>query len=101
MVEEFSPLTIPDCVSQALTIDQRSDSGSLTFPSLAFPLLGLFGEIGSLLSESKKHKRDRASYIGYAGAAWGSSRERDHPNWGPQEPLLVDRHSDVFRSARN
>ena len=43
--------------------DQRSDSGSLTFP-----LLGLFGEIGSLLSEVKKKQRDRASYVGYAAA---------------------------------
>lgn len=43
--------------------DQRSDGGSLTFP-----LLGLFGETGSLLSEVKKKQRDRASYLGYAGA---------------------------------
>jgi MazG-like nucleotide pyrophosphohydrolase family protein len=35
---------------------------------LAFPLLGLFGETGSLLSEVKKKQRDRASYLGYASA---------------------------------
>ncbi len=61
--DEFSPLTIRDYVAQALTTDQRSDGGSL-----AFPLLGLFGETGSLLSEVKKKQRDRASYVGYAGA---------------------------------
>jgi hypothetical protein len=61
--EEFSPLTIGDYAAQALTTDQRSDGGSL-----AFPLLGLFGETGSLLSEVKKKQRDRASYVGYAGA---------------------------------
>ena len=32
---------------------------------LRFPLLGLFGEVGSLLSALKKKQRDRASYIGY------------------------------------
>jgi len=32
---------------------------------LDFPLLGLFGEIGSLLSELKKKQRDTASYYGY------------------------------------
>lgn len=63
MRDEFTPLSIQDYVSQASTTDQRSDSGSLTFP-----LLGLFGETGSLLSEVKKKQRDRASYLGYAGA---------------------------------
>ncbi|WP_026380438.1 nucleoside triphosphate pyrophosphohydrolase family protein [Afifella pfennigii] len=63
MTDEFSPLTLQDYAQQALTTDQRSDAGSLTFP-----LLGLFGETGSLLSEVKKKQRDRASYLGYAGA---------------------------------
>ncbi|QOZ31650.1 nucleoside triphosphate pyrophosphohydrolase family protein [Bradyrhizobium sp. CCBAU 53421] len=63
MTDEFSPLTVEDYASQALTTDLRSDRGSLTFP-----LLGLFGETGSLLSEVKKKQRDRASYLGYAGA---------------------------------
>jgi NTP pyrophosphatase (non-canonical NTP hydrolase) len=63
MTEEFSPLTIESYAAQALMTDQRSHSGSLTFP-----LLGLFGETGSLLSELKKKQRDRTSYIGYAGA---------------------------------
>jgi NTP pyrophosphatase (non-canonical NTP hydrolase) len=63
MTSEFLLLTVADYAAQALTTDQRSDSGSLTFP-----LLGLFGETGSLLTEVKKKQRDRASYIGYAGA---------------------------------
>ncbi len=63
MIEEFVPLTVAHYAEQALTTDQRSDSGSLNFP-----LLGLFGETGSLLSEVKKKQRDRASYVGYAGA---------------------------------
>lgn len=62
MTNDFSPLTVGDYAAQALTMDQRSDSGSLIFA-----LLGLFGETGSLLSEVKT-QRDRASYIGYAGA---------------------------------
>src|SRR4051812_30697932 len=61
--EVFTPLTIADYAAQALTTDQRSDGGSLSFP-----LLGLFGETGSLLSEVKKKQRDRSSYIGYAEA---------------------------------
>ncbi|MCE4226300.1 nucleoside triphosphate pyrophosphohydrolase family protein [Methylobacterium sp. C25] len=61
--EAFAPLTIADYAAQAALTDQHSDGGSL-----AFPLLGLFGEAGSLLSEVKKKQRDRASYRGYAGA---------------------------------
>lgn len=61
--ETFAPLTIADYATRAALTDQRSDGGSL-----AFPLLGLFGETGSLLSEVKKKQRDHASYRGYAGA---------------------------------
>jgi NTP pyrophosphatase (non-canonical NTP hydrolase) len=61
MAGSFCPLTVADYATQALMTDQRSNSGSLTFP-----LLGLFGEIGSLLSEVKKKQRNRASYSGYA-----------------------------------
>ena len=59
----FSPLTVADYAEQALTTDKHSDGGSLTFP-----MLGLFGETGSLLSEVKKKQRDQKSYKGYAGA---------------------------------
>jgi len=62
-LDDFSPLTVASYSEQALTTDQRSDGASLSFP-----LLGLFGETGSLLSEVKKKQRDRASYIGYAEA---------------------------------
>ncbi len=60
---DFRPLSVEEYAAQAGRTDQRSDGGSL-----AFPLLGLFGETGSLLSEVKKKQRDRASYRGYAGA---------------------------------
>src|SRR6266403_5294440 len=33
---------------------------------LAFPLLGLFGEVGTLLSALKKKQRDQDSYAGYS-----------------------------------
>jgi NTP pyrophosphatase (non-canonical NTP hydrolase) len=35
---------------------------------LAFPLLGLFGEVGTLLSALKKKQRDKGSYVGYSEA---------------------------------
>ena len=60
---DFQPLSIAEYAAQAGLSDQRSDGGSL-----AFPLLGLFGETGSLLSEVKKKQRDRTSYRGYASA---------------------------------
>lgn len=63
MNDDFELLTVSDYAAQALTSDRRSDGASLTFP-----LLGLFGETGSLLSEVKKKQRDRKSYKGYAGA---------------------------------
>ena len=56
-------MTVADYAEQALTTDKHSDGGSLTFP-----MLGLFGETGSLLSEVKKKQRDQKSYKGYAGA---------------------------------
>jgi NTP pyrophosphatase (non-canonical NTP hydrolase) len=53
------PLTVQHYEELALSTDQRPQDG------LAFPLLGLFGEAGSLLSEAKKKHRDAASYAGY------------------------------------
>ncbi|WP_242187233.1 nucleoside triphosphate pyrophosphohydrolase family protein [Sphingomonas sp. CARO-RG-8B-R24-01] len=61
MDDDFAPLTIAAYAAQALSTDQRSDAGSVVFP-----MLGLFGETGSLLSEVKKKQRDRASYLSYA-----------------------------------
>jgi NTP pyrophosphatase (non-canonical NTP hydrolase) len=46
--------------TEALRADKSPDK------TLAFPLLGLFGEAGSLLSVVKKKQRDRAAYVGYA-----------------------------------
>ncbi len=58
--------------SQSLTLDQYQDlargtdrTAGKTPQSLDFPLLGLFGETGSLLSELKKKQRDADSYVGY------------------------------------
>ncbi len=61
MTDDFAPLTVSDYAVLAIDTDQRSDAGSI-----AFPMLGLFGETGSLLSEVKKKQRDAASYLGYA-----------------------------------
>ena len=41
----------------------RTDRGPQSF---MFPLLGLIGEVGSLLSEVKKQQRDTASYVDYS-----------------------------------
>ncbi|MEP2985649.1 MAG: nucleoside triphosphate pyrophosphohydrolase family protein [Roseibium sp.] len=45
----------------ASSTDHLSDRGR----DLSLPLLGLFGEIGSLLSEAKKKQRDPVAYLGY------------------------------------
>ncbi len=57
--------------SQALTVEQYQQLARTTdrtagrTQALDFPLLGLFGEAGSLLSELKKKQRDADSYFGY------------------------------------
>lgn len=43
--------------------DQNKKSG---YSGLMLPLLGIYGEVGSLLSELKKKQRDAGSYVGYA-----------------------------------
>jgi NTP pyrophosphatase (non-canonical NTP hydrolase) len=53
-------LTLDAFQEEALKAD-RAPSTSLTFP-----LLGLFGETGTLLSVVKKKQRDTVSYLGYA-----------------------------------
>lgn len=63
MTDDFSDLTVDGYASQAARTDQRKGNWSL-----GFPLLGLFGEAGGLLSEAKKKQRDDASYLGYAEA---------------------------------
>ncbi len=56
MGSEFTDLTVAAYSDEAA----RTDRG-IEGQSLAFPLLGLFGETGSLLSELKKKQRDCAS----------------------------------------
>src|SRR5262245_50433653 len=53
-------ITLDEFQAEALKAD-RAPSASLTFP-----LLGLFGETGTLLSVVKKKQRDAVSYLGYA-----------------------------------
>lgn len=57
--------------SGTLTIDayqkaaHKTDKLFKSDRSLSFPLLGIFGETGSILSEVKKKQRDKTAYIGY------------------------------------
>jgi hypothetical protein len=60
MTNSSTGLKLRDYQTLALKADKSPDT------SLAFPLLGFFGEAGSLLSVVKKKQRDRASYLGYA-----------------------------------
>lgn len=55
-----------------LALDRYQELAALTdrnprsgLDGLTLPLLGLFGEVGSLLSELKKKQRDAGSYLGY------------------------------------
>jgi len=63
MTSLFSPLSVGAYAAEALKSDRRAGDGTMTFP-----LLGLFGETGSLLSEVKKKQRDHISFVGYAAA---------------------------------
>ena len=62
---------VPNVHPSSLTLDQyqelarQTDFTLKSSPGLDFPLLGLFGEVGSLLSEIKKKQRDSASYVRY------------------------------------
>jgi NTP pyrophosphatase (non-canonical NTP hydrolase) len=60
MADTITELKLDRYQTLALRADKSPDT------SLAFPLLGLFGETGSLLSVVKKKQRDKASYLGYA-----------------------------------
>lgn len=63
MGAEFELMTVAAYAKEAALTDQGSDGNSLSFP-----LLGLYGETGSLLSVVKKKQRDTASFLGYAEA---------------------------------
>ncbi len=56
---------LDDYQEAAARTDQNRRGG---MEGLAFPLLGLFGEVGTLLSALKKKQRDRNSYVGYSEA---------------------------------
>jgi NTP pyrophosphatase (non-canonical NTP hydrolase) len=62
-IDEFVPLSVEDYSRSALATDLRRDAASLNFA-----LLGLFGEVGSLLAEVKKKQRDPIAYRAYAAA---------------------------------
>ena len=66
-VDKLSQLQIfLDEYQEAAARTDQNPRGGLQ--GLAFPLLGLFGEVGTLLSALKKKQRDRESYIGYSEA---------------------------------
>jgi len=48
--------------------EQTDQNPRCGMEGLAFPLLGLFGEVGTLLSALKKKQRDKDSYVGYSEA---------------------------------
>lgn len=62
MMTSQATLAMDDFQTRAFRTDQNKRDG---MEGLRFPLLGLFGEAGSLLSALKKKQRDRAAYIGY------------------------------------
>lgn len=62
-LDEMTLLTLAAYQAGALRTDQGADGRSVKFP-----LLGLFGEVGSLLSELKKKQRDQIAYLGYEAA---------------------------------
>jgi len=55
-------LKLDDYQVRALETDQIKQTG---LEGLPYFLLGLFGEVGTLLSALKKKQRDRESYVGY------------------------------------
>jgi len=63
MADDFAPMTVQAYSEKALITDRTRGAASLNIP-----LLGLFGEIGSLLSEVKKKQRDAIAYRAYASA---------------------------------
>lgn len=52
-------------ISKYQELAQKTDQLGERESDLSLPLLGLFGEVGSLLSEAKKKQRDPIAYLGY------------------------------------
>jgi len=59
------PIGLNEFQRHTLRTDQNVETGS---KGLRLPLLGLFGEVGSLLSALKKKQRDVEAYVGYEDA---------------------------------
>jgi NTP pyrophosphatase (non-canonical NTP hydrolase) len=57
----ISSLSLDEYQARAVTSDRTRKAGD----QFDLPVLGLFGEAGSLLSEVKKKQRDSSSYIGF------------------------------------
>lgn len=62
---DWTSLGLNEFQRHTLLTDQNERTG---IEGLRLPLLGLFGEVGSLLSALKKKRRDVESYIGYNDA---------------------------------
>jgi NTP pyrophosphatase (non-canonical NTP hydrolase) len=60
---EHSLVTMSEYQEFTRLTDQNKKTG---YAGLMLPFLGIYGEVGSLLSELKKKQRDTESYIGYA-----------------------------------
>ena len=60
-----TPLELDEYQAFTTSTDQNSKQGA---DGLGFVLLGLFGEVGSLLSALKKKLRDKDSYVAYHDA---------------------------------
>src|SRR5438132_914176 len=59
--------TFPLLMNEYQRLTLKTDKNlRMGYAGLKLPLLGLFGEVGSLLSELKKKQRDADSYVGYA-----------------------------------
>ena len=69
-MDDYAPLTVGDYAQDAARTDRGVEG-----QSLAFPLLGLAGEVGSLLSELKKKQRDPASYRSHSDAVTEELRD--------------------------
>lgn len=93
--DEFSrPCRIPSARAQNRSAKKGGE------PNFAFPLLGLFGETGSLLSEVKKKQRDPVACLGYqdsvieefGDALWYLAAVSDRANLSlPELTINLDR----------
>src|SRR4051812_42611885 len=60
----MNTLTLNEYQARAISTDRTRGVGN----GFDLAVLGLFGEIGGLLSEVKKKQRDSRSYLGYEGS---------------------------------